>query len=140
MKRRTRSLQLPDAHINLTSLLDITFVLLISFMVVAPALRYNVDLELPKVQKSRQVDQKKPVTIGVTYSETSQVAGYFVNGDAVALEDLPEIVKSREDYDPNKSVALEADRSVPWENIAKLINDLKLNDIHNLGIVTERGE
>lgn len=139
MMRRRRLASLPAAHINLTSMLDITFVLLIAFMVVAPALRYNIDLQLPKVSNSKSTDNKKPVTVAVTYSSEALAADFYLNGKLTALESLPDEIKSSEDYSPTEVVALEADQSVPWQHMAELINTLKLNEIHNLGIVTERG-
>lgn len=138
MRRKNRP-GIPQANINLTSLLDITFVLLISFMVVAPALRYNVDLELPKVGRSTQAKEKKTVSIQVTYSGTTGPE-YFVNGKSTPLSELPAAVKAHEDFKTEPVVALESDKSVPWEHVARLINELKMNDINSLGIVTERGK
>lgn len=137
--RRRNQVRLPEAQINLTSLLDITFVLLISFMVVAPALRYNVDLQLPKVSDSRDIEKKKPVSIGVTYDKATNDVAYFVNGNPTTLSSIGDVVKRQDGWSADEVVALEADRSVPWEKVAQLINELKISEIHRIGIVTERG-
>ncbi|CAN5476255.1 N/A [soil metagenome] len=137
MRRRRSSLKTPEAHINITSLLDVVFVLLISFMVVAPALKFGIELELPKVGDSKEIEKKKPVNIQVK-SESGD-AHYFVNGKSVELAMLAPAVKGVDGYNLDPVVALEADRSVPWENMAQLINELKSNNIRNIGIVTEKG-
>lgn len=139
MKRRKSSVQMPEAAINITSLLDITFVLLIAFMVVAPALKYNIDLDLPKVGESTPRDSEKPVAIQVKLQDGA--SQFYVNGKEVILGSLAQTVKESSGFQPESAtVALEADRMVPWEDIARLINELKMNGITNIGIVTEKGE
>ncbi len=135
---RRRRRETPPASINVTSLLDITFVLLISFMVVAPAVRYNVDLELPKVSQSKSSEKKKPVVIQVTQPAGGPV--YYVNGQPTGLDDVPGAIKAAPEYKDQPSVSLEADRSVEWENIARLITVLKNNGVDAVNIVTERGK
>ncbi len=131
---RRRKPELPAAHINLTSLLDITFVLLISFMVVAPALRYNVDLELPKVSRSNSSEPKKPITVQIDRN-----GDYFVNGEVMALDEIPGGIKATPEFLENAPVALEIHKEVSWDYVAPLINELKSNDINSIGIVTEKG-
>jgi biopolymer transport protein ExbD len=138
MKRRLHT-QLPSATINLTPLLDVTFVLLIAFMVVAPALRYSVDLKLPAVEDSENNSRKEPITIGVTFNEKNESVVFHLNGNPTNINDLPDNLKLLKGYTPNEVVALEADRRVPWESMAQLINLLKINGIENIGIVTEQG-
>ncbi len=137
MIRRRNKPALPEASINLTSLLDITFVLLISFMVVAPALRYNVDLELPKVAESQEVSEKKTTTLQV--NAPGGAATYFVNGVVTPLDEVPMAIKASETYRSSPVVSLEADRAVPWEDIARLINVLTAEGITSIGIITEKG-
>lgn len=134
---RRKKPALPEASINLTSLLDITFVLLISFMVVAPALRYNVDLELPKVAESQEVSEKKTTTLQV--NAPGGTATYFVNGVVTPLDEVPTAIKASETYRESPVVSLEADRAVPWEDIARLINVLTAEGITSIGIITEKG-
>lgn len=139
MKRRRKS-TLPEAGINITSLLDITFVLLIAFMVVAPSVRYNVDVELPKVGDGKQESQekaKKAVAIQVKASD-SGAAQIYVNGEPKELSEVIEAVQSaRGSFEP-APVSLEADRRVPWDEVAAIITELRNGNIENLGIVTEK--
>lgn len=140
MKRHTIKRRPPhDANINVTSLLDITFVLLIAFMVVAPALRFNVDLELPQASDAEVVTKEKPVTIHVTWSETEGLAAYHVNGEQVDFGGVMDILGRLNLSEGEQAIALEADRRVPWDNVARLITTLKANGYKNLGIVTEHG-
>jgi biopolymer transport protein ExbD len=134
--RNRRRVSMPEAQINLTSLLDITFVLLIAFMVVAPALKYAVELELPNVRNAARSHENKPVTIHVTWSERAG-AGYHVNGKQMLLDEVAAAVKSAGGGEEAK-VALEADKHAPWQDVAALINELKINNINAIGLVTKK--
>lgn len=138
MKRRTR-ITTPQASINLTSLLDVTFVLLVAFMVVAPALRFNVDLELPRVGEGAQKSDQKPVTIQVKAPNAGSEPEILVNGVLSSFEGLVSDVKAVEGYSNDTVVSFEADRRVEWGHTTKIINELKLHGIEKLSIVTERG-
>ena len=138
MKRRRKTGHSPDAHVNVTSLLDVVFVLLISFMVAAPAMRQNVKLDLPKTSPSKPLQDQKPIRVEVSKLEGSSSPVFFVNNKQVELNEVASAITSSDDY-AERTVALEADRSVPWEDMAQLITELKSEGIQNVGIVTERG-
>ncbi|MCC5876335.1 MAG: biopolymer transporter ExbD, partial [Candidatus Sumerlaeia bacterium] len=125
--------------IELTSLLEVTLVLLIAFMVVAPALRYNVDLELPKVGEGAQESKQKPVTVQVKAPQEGSDPEIHVNGDLVAFEGLVDRIKSIDGFSEDSVISFEADRRVEWGHTTRIINELKLRGIEKLAIVTERG-
>jgi len=136
MKRRRGSVTKPSANINVTSLLDITFVLLISFMVITPALKSGVEIELPKVRESNQLKAAKPVDIEVK----SGLDGpdIYVNGQVSTLDALVDDVQAaRTSLTEEGPVTLTADRRVDWEQMASIIARLKTAGIENVGIVTE---
>jgi biopolymer transport protein ExbD len=135
MKARRSKVEMPGAAINITSLLDVTFVLLISFMVVAPALRYDVGLKLPKVSSGSGDSKNRPVSIQV--KRGSEGSEFFVNGTEVALADLPTAIKSSEKYEKDPTVSLEADQQAPWQDVAEVMSLLKANDINQISVITE---
>lgn len=139
MIRRRTHISTPPARIELTSLLDVTFVLLVAFMVVAPALRYNVDLELPKVGEGAQESKQKPVTVQVKGGSDGSEPEILVNGESVAFEGLVSRIKSTEGYSEDSVISFEADRRVEWGHTTRIINELKLHGVEKLAIVTERG-
>lgn len=136
MKRTRKKMGLPEAHINVTSLLDITFVLLIAFMVVAPAVQQSAELKLPKARQSDAIAKPPKLNIEVTMADGAPV--YAFNGRSSSLSDIPADIRTSADYTPEAVVALRADKTVPWEDVARLINELKFDGINNLGIVTEK--
>lgn len=53
---RSRGRMPQEATINVTSLLDLTMVLLISFMIIAPTLQNGIEVDLPEVEEADALD------------------------------------------------------------------------------------
>lgn len=136
MKRRMKN-EMPEATINLTSLMDITFVLLIAFMIVAPAVKYNVDLELPKSEDAQSASEERPIQVQVAYRQETQEISFHVNGRRVPLAEVAAEVKRQPTFREDSVISLEGERIAPWEEIARLITHLNSNGISNIAVVTE---
>ncbi|MBI5155231.1 biopolymer transporter ExbD [Candidatus Poribacteria bacterium] len=135
MKRRHSAVSRPMANINVTSLLDITFVLLIAFMVIAPALNHGVELELPKVRKAPVTKKADPVSVAVKPGADGD-AEIYVNGQAVQLDLLVDKVRELRGGSTDRAVTLDGDRRVEWEAVAQVITELRQGGIENIGIMT----
>jgi biopolymer transport protein TolR len=107
-----RSRRLPEPDMNVTPLVDVTLVLLIIFMVLAPAINEGEQVELPKVQA---VDERprdlNPVEITVA-------------GDVVVLDkeridpgQLEGRLRDLHRADPERQVMLKTDSTVPYEKV-----------------------
>lgn len=135
MRTRRSMIHMPEAQINITSLLDITFVLLISFMVVAPALRYDVGLKLPKTSGSGAASKDRPVAVQIKNGDGG--VEYFVNGRPVDLGQLVSSIKDSKEFEKDQTISLEADRTAPWQDVAEVMALLKENEITSVSIITE---
>ena len=133
---RKRKVSIPKAEINITSLLDITFVLLIAFMIVAPAIQYSVDLELPQVGDTGLSTEKKPVTLQM--SSAADGSRIFVNGSVSSKQSVVSDIRSSDGWQDDTPVSFEADRGAAWQDIAELLTILRDQGIANVGVVTER--
>ncbi len=135
--RRSRARRQIQAEINVTSLLDIVFVLLIAFMIVAPALKHGVELELPKVKQAPAYkDTLKPVEVRVLWRSGGGGEMVTVNGRECSAEEAVEQVKAKLLASSNIPVTLEADRRVPWDFMAGLITSLRSAGVEQLGIIS----
>ncbi len=136
MKRRRQPVSQPAANINITSLLDITFVLMIAFMVVAPALKHGVDLELPEVKEAPSLKNDKPIAVTVEYVSDAS-ANILVDGKSVSLEELVARLKAENaGGEGGRAVTLEGDRRVDWQTMTEVITELRQGGIVNIGILT----
>lgn len=136
MKRRQRTTLEPSASINVTSLLDIVFVLLIAFMVVAPAMKHGIDIELPRVSETPSAQASTPISVTVRTGFDSSEPEIFVDGQAVRLVDLLAAIEQRRNGDASRPIALEGDRATSWEQMAMVVGELQRGGVGAVGIMT----
>lgn len=141
--RRHRKGPKPVAEINLTSLLDVTFVLLIAFMILAPTLKYGVEIDLPKMTEGAphlSPDDLKLATIAIS-RELAGPAGqtgprlFMLDGEALELGDLEARLRDRnEAADGKLAVEVNADRDVPYEAFVQVVGALRRAGIEGVGL------
>jgi biopolymer transport protein ExbD len=118
------------SEINVTSLVDVTMVLLIIFMLTAPFIQAGIKVKLPKA-KSTVIKETEAVVISVT-----EEAEVFINNDKVeddklgpALETLRTVGEER--------VYVRADGNVPYHVVMNVIGEVKAAGIVDVGLITE---
>ena len=106
----TKSLRQPSPDINITPLVDVCLVLLIIFMVIAPALSEGAMLELPKAvtadQKSKEVNPFE-LTIGV--DGTVILDKQKIDPGAIKAK-----VTDLHTQDPKRALFLKMDHQAPY--------------------------
>jgi len=132
--RRRRSVSQPNAAINVTSLLDITFVLLITFMIVAPALRHGVELDLPRVREAPGLKQDKPASLVVRHSLMGMELE--LDGQNLTLDTLTPRLREEAEKFERYTLTISGDRRVPWEEMSQVITAIRNAGVDNVGILT----
>ncbi|MFO0662505.1 MAG: biopolymer transporter ExbD [Polyangiaceae bacterium] len=89
-------------EINITPLVDVVLVLLIIFMVIAPALEHGERVELPAVKNDDKTDKGKMDPVTVTMGASGAL---FLEKEAVALTALPARVRSIHEREPNRKLS-----------------------------------
>jgi biopolymer transport protein ExbD len=117
--------------INLTSLLDVAFVLLIAFMLIAPTLRDGVDIRLPTVREAPVLPHaaNPPRTVRIPDGAAMTLDGTALEPDALEAE-----LRRARLENPNISVVLEADRSVPYQRVAEAVAAIRRAGIPSVGL------
>jgi biopolymer transport protein ExbD/biopolymer transport protein TolR len=121
------------AEINITPLVDVVLVLLIIFMVVTPLLKQEVPIELPLAENSRTADDAKQVTVSL-----SADGRLLINGTAVPADDLVTRLTAMYVDRPDKTIFLEADRTLSHGRIVDLMDDCRAAGVQRIGIITKR--
>ncbi|MBX3259676.1 MAG: biopolymer transporter ExbD [Labilithrix sp.] len=105
----------PD--INVTPLVDVVLVLLIIFMVIAPALEHGERVELPGVLVPDKTQKSKldPVTVTVAQSGT-----IYVEKEPVEASALPARLAAIHDVEPDRRVVLKGDGAVDYQKVRDL--------------------
>ena len=106
--------------INVTPLVDITLVLLIIFMATSHIIAQRaMKLNLPKAANTAEAP-----TPAVSVMMTADRA-LTLNGQPVTREALAVNLKQLARLDPNLRVTLAADKSVDWDSVAGVLDDIR---------------
>jgi biopolymer transport protein ExbD len=106
--------------INVTPLVDITLVLLIIFMATSHIIAQRaMKLNLPKAANTAEAP-----TPAISVMMTADRA-LTLNGQPVTREALAVNLKQLARLDPNLRVTLAADKSVDWDSVAGILDDIR---------------
>jgi biopolymer transport protein ExbD len=101
---------------------DVVFNLLIFFMLTSTLVHPTaVKLLLPK--GSTQTSAKPQTTVSITSD-----LNYYVEKQPVTIEELENVLKQKLGNNPETYIALHADKSVPFENVVKVLNIAQSNN------------
>jgi biopolymer transport protein TolR len=136
MRRHRRNIE-PQSNINLTSLLDVTFQLLIVFFLIAPTLKHGIKMELPEV-KATALETKKSFTISIQKRAPDEdTERIYLDDKRVDLEELGDKLQAYYQRDREINVIVEADKGIPYGTFVKVISLIQDVGITNIGIATE---
>ena len=101
-------------EINVTPLVDVVLVLLIIFMVIAPALEHGERVELPSVAQpdKQQKGKLDPVTVTVAASGT-----LYLEKEVVAADALPGRLAELHAREPDRRVVLKGDGTLDYAKV-----------------------
>jgi len=112
LKRTTRS----SAEFSMSSMSDLVFLLLIFFLLSSTLIAPNaIKLLLPK--SSTQTAAKPLVTISITDD-----LKYFIGTTQVSYTQVEPLLQKELKYRVDPTISLHADRSVPIEEVVKIMN------------------
>jgi biopolymer transport protein ExbD len=115
-----------DASFSMSSMTDIVFLLLIFFMVTSTLIAPNA-LKLLLPQSNNQTAAKPITTISIT-----QDLKYYINDNGalkrVAFQEIEPFLQNRYGVgNDDIYISLHADKSVPWEEVVKIMNIARNN-------------
>ncbi len=117
-----------ELAVNITSLIDVIFILLIFFMVSTQFKKNALPLDLPRAD-SAQHEKGAPLTLAV--SEDSME----LDGVAVSMEELEQLLADRAHGNPETALSFECSRTVDFERAVQALSKIKNAGISRIGIV-----
>jgi len=128
---RRRQLGTHMSEINVTPFIDVMLVLLVIFMVTAPMMQSGIGINLPQAETDT-----KPAEEGLTLTVTKDQ--YVHIGDSTININLLERRLTEYFYNkPKKVVYLQADESLPYGVVVRVMDITKKAGVEILGIITE---
>lgn len=137
MRRHRQDLQ-PLTEMNVTNLLDTAFILLMAFMIVAPTIKHGIQIDVPKVENTKQMDSPKPMTVTIKKAERAEGSDE-ITFDQRRLDyaDLQKALSDKKQADNDLDIIMEIDKDVSWNTVAKALGAIQSAGIDNVGFRTE---
>ena len=113
--------ELTDIHeINVTPFIDVMLVLLIIFMVAAPLATVDLGVDLPSSNAEPRQRPDKPI-----YLTVKADLGLAIGDNTIARDDLGGALDTRSGGNKDERIFLRADRTVPYGEIMRVMNQLR---------------
>jgi len=133
MRHPARSRLVPLADINLTSLIDVIFFILIIFLLVAPIVEYGINVNLPAASPSK-VAEPESLTVNVKRGEDGPRV--YLDSERVTMEELTERLKAVAAGKPDTALILRADKELDYDSVIQVIDRITDAGITKLGMAT----
>ena len=134
LRPRRRSRAALNADINVTSLVDVAFVLLIIFMITAPMMQGGVEVRLPQAQ-ARPLESRQGLV--VTLDRRGRI---YVDEARLSYADFRATFRALVARRRPSGVYLRADRGVPYGDVVRALAVIRASGVQNVGLVTETEE
>jgi len=133
--RRKKPVETAEPTINITPLIDVVFVILIAFIIVAPLLeRDQVQLASGENHEAVSMHETSPITIHVRADNT-----ILINGRQIASNDLKKELFNEHQLHPNAHPQVFHDKRAQFGTYQSLKNTLEQLGFDEMDIVLAPG-
>ena len=132
MGRRTSFVSLNQiSDINMTPLMDLTFILLITFIITFPLIEQGVTIQLPKGEAG---ELPEAVSRSISLNGMDQL---YLDDVPVSRAELEVALLEISSMAPDSTVFVRADEGLPYGKVMELIRMLHAAEISRMALVTE---
>ena len=118
-------------EINVTPMLDLAYVLLVIFILMATASVQGIKVNLPKASAAQSLVQ--PKTIAITVTTDGQI---FMDAFPVTLSDLETRLRNAKASNPDVPIALIGDQTAQYGKVTEVLDLCRQLDLNKVGLVT----
>ena len=124
-------------QINVVPYIDVMLVLLIIFMVTAPLINPG-QIELPSVGQALK-PPVAPLEVQIRADKSLYLRDLEKSNTArkISRGELVEAVKAQQASNPEQAVVISADKSVRYEEVLKVMDELQLQQVKKVGLLTK---
>ena len=119
-------------EINVTSMLDLAYVLLIVFIIMTTAAVQGIQVNRPKASDTPSLAKPKTKAISVTADGT-----IFLDTFPVTMEQLESTLMQYKAADPQMPVVVKGDAAVQYQSVVDVLALLGKLEITQVGLVTQ---
>jgi biopolymer transport protein TolR len=119
------------SEINLTPLMDLTFILLITFIITFPLIEQGVPVNLPRGEASElNPDQSRIITLDLK-------GRLFLDDLPITEEELAAEMQALGRADPDTTILVRADEELQYGNVVAIMKILHDAKIARMALVTQ---
>ena len=131
-RRRTSLVSLNQiSDINMTPLMDLTFILLITFIITFPLIEQGIAINLPK---GKAADMQDAVSRSISLNLDEQL---YLDDVPVSKEELLAAMAEIGLNEPDTTIYVRADRKLDYGQVVEIMRVLHDADITRMALVTE---
>jgi len=120
-------------EINVVPMLDLSYVLLVIFIIMTTASVQGIKVNLPKASNTPSL--AKPQTKAITVRDDGQI---FLDTYPVTIGELEERLRQMKAVTPEFPVVIKGDAKVAYEKVIEVLDLMGRLEITQLGLVTQR--
>ena len=120
------------AEINVVPYIDVMLVLLIIFMVSAPMMTTGVEIDLPKTRAPRMDVEEQKLILSIDKQQK-----VYLGEVEVPYDRLEDALMHNERLQTERELYLQADETVPYGFVAKVMALIRRGGIDKIGLVTD---
>lgn len=125
----------PYDDINITPMLDLAYVLLVTFIIMTTASVQGVKVKSPTTLAANNL--AKPQTRAITITADGAV---YLDAYPVTTDQLRTNLAQYKAANPNLPVVLKADEAAQYDKVMEVLEVAKHLDITEIGLVTKRAQ
>ncbi|MGI5070752.1 biopolymer transporter ExbD [Treponema pectinovorum] len=121
-----------ELSVNITSMIDVIFILLIFFMISTQFKKSSLPLDLPETDKSvTTTEDNSTKVLAVNYDSIE------LGGEIVPFENLEEKLRTMHEQNPEVAISLECEKTVEFERVVQILTKVQNAGITRIGIIHE---
>ena len=123
----------PYDDINITPMLDLTWVLLLIFIIMTTATVQGITVNLPKASTAPSLSKPKTKAVTITQDGTIYLDAY-----PVSIAELESLLTQYKAVNPDLPIVIKADALLQYQRVVEILDLMAKLEISQLGLVTKK--
>lgn len=123
--------------INVTPMIDVLLVLLIIFMVIAPALPHGMNAALPQRSANSIGSSDTPIVVRIIRARDGLLS-YKINQDSVSIDDLGSRLSAIFSIRANRVMCIQGDDTLDFSTVARVLDIGRGAGADHIGLITSK--